>query len=146
MTQTQFVHFGGSFWGKTTDFWRKSVKLLSVNSSLLNHHQPLFAPKGNFKATVFWKLMKNITKWAMFALWPLGHYGDILGQNHKILLNNRQYWEKCIIILFSPVCFENPIESYDNCHKLSFFLMSQTQFLCYIGHFGAKTTDCLTKI
>jgi hypothetical protein len=39
----------------------------------------------------------------MFALWPMGRYGDILGQNHKILLKNRQILEKCIIILFSPV-------------------------------------------
>jgi hypothetical protein len=39
----------------------------------------------------------------------------------------------------------NPSESsYDKCHTLS-FLMSQTQFLCYIGHFGAKTTDILRK-
>jgi hypothetical protein len=34
--------------------------------------------------------------------------------------------------------------SYDKCHRLS-FLMSQTQFLCYIGHLGAKTTDFLRK-
>jgi hypothetical protein len=26
----------------------------------------------------------------MFALWPMGRYGDILEQNHKILLKNRQ--------------------------------------------------------
>jgi hypothetical protein len=26
----------------------------------------------------------------MFALWPMGRYGDILGQNHTILLKNRQ--------------------------------------------------------
>jgi hypothetical protein len=26
----------------------------------------------------------------MFALWPMGRYGDILGQNHKILLKNRK--------------------------------------------------------
>jgi hypothetical protein len=38
MTEAQFVHLGGSFWGqKTADFWRKSVKLLQVNSSFLNH-------------------------------------------------------------------------------------------------------------
>jgi hypothetical protein len=47
--------------------------------------------------------MKNTTKWGMFALWPKGHYGDILGQNHMILLKNRQILEKkCIIISFSP--------------------------------------------
>jgi hypothetical protein len=39
----------------------------------------------------------------------------------------------------------NPSESsYDKCHRLS-CLMSQTQFLCYIGHFGAKTRDVLRK-
>jgi hypothetical protein len=26
----------------------------------------------------------------MFALWPMGRYRAILGQNHKILLKNRQ--------------------------------------------------------
>jgi hypothetical protein len=30
----------------------------------------------------------------MFALWPMGLDGDILGQNHKILLKNRQLLEK----------------------------------------------------
>jgi hypothetical protein len=40
----------------------------------------------------------------MSAFWPMGRYGDILGQNHKILLKNRQIFEKkCIIILFLPV-------------------------------------------
>jgi hypothetical protein len=62
----------------------------------------------------------------MFALWRMGRYGDILGQNHKILLKNRQIHvlEKmynqfiCNRIL-------NPSEySYDKYHRLS-FLMSQ---------------------
>jgi hypothetical protein len=30
----------------------------------------------------------------MFALWPLGRYGAILGQNHKILLKNHGKLEK----------------------------------------------------
>jgi hypothetical protein len=30
--------------------------------------------------------------------------------------------------------------SYDKCNRLS-FLMSQTQFVCSFGHFGAKTAD-----
>jgi hypothetical protein len=30
----------------------------------------------------------------MFALWPMGRYGDILGQNYKILLKNRQILKK----------------------------------------------------
>jgi hypothetical protein len=32
----------------------------------------------------------------MFALCPMGRYGDILGQNHKILLKNRQILKKNI--------------------------------------------------
>jgi hypothetical protein len=40
----------------------------------------------------------------MFALLPVGRYGDILGQIHKILLKNRQILgKKRVIILFSPV-------------------------------------------
>jgi hypothetical protein len=34
--------------------------------------------------------MKNATKRAMFALWPMARYGNVMGQNHKILLKNRQ--------------------------------------------------------
>jgi hypothetical protein len=30
--------------------------------------------------------MKNATKRDMLALWPMGRYGDILGQNHEFLL------------------------------------------------------------
>jgi hypothetical protein len=41
----------------------------------------------------------------MFALWTMGRYGDILGQNHRILKKNRQYWEKCVIFLFLPVSY-----------------------------------------
>jgi hypothetical protein len=33
MIQTQFVYFGGSFWDKTADFWRKTVKLLPVTGA-----------------------------------------------------------------------------------------------------------------
>jgi hypothetical protein len=32
---------------------------------------------------------KYSTNLAIFALWPFGRYGDILGQNHKILLKNQ---------------------------------------------------------
>ena len=82
----------------------------------------------------------------MFALWPMGRDGDILGQNHKILLKNRQILEKkCIIILFSPVS-----EILVNCLMINVigchFLMSRTRFVCSFGHFGAKTTDFLMKI
>jgi hypothetical protein len=35
----------------------------------------------------------------------------------------------------------NPCESSDDiCHRLS-FLISQTRFMCSIGHFGAKTAN-----
>ena len=81
----------------------------------------------------------------MFALWPIGRHGDILGQNHKILLKNRQILEKMYYhFIFTSIL--NPFESfYDKCNRLS-FLMSQTRFVCSFGHFGAKTTDFLMKI
>jgi hypothetical protein len=76
----------------------------------------------------------------MFALLPMERYGDILGQNHKILLKNRQILEKMCNHFISTSTL-NPCESsYDECHRLS-FLMSQTQFVCSISHFGAKTAD-----
>jgi hypothetical protein len=73
----------------------------------------------------------------MFALWPVGRYGDILGQNRKILLQNRQILEKlCNHSIFTSIL--NLCESsYDKCYRLS-FLISQTRFVCSIGHFGAK--------
>jgi hypothetical protein len=75
----------------------------------------------------------------MFALWPMGFYGDILRQNHKVLLKNRQILEKMYNhFIFTSIL--NPCESsYNKCNKLS-FPMSQTQFVCSIGHFEAKTT------
>jgi hypothetical protein len=75
--------------------------------------------------------MKNATKRAMFVLWAMGRYRDILGQNHKILLKNRQILEKKYNhFIFTSIL--NPFESsYDKSHRLS-FLMSQTQFLCFI--------------
>jgi hypothetical protein len=80
----------------------------------------------------------------MSALWPMGRYGDILGQNHKILLKNRQILEKmCNHFIFTSIL--NPCESsYDKCYRLS-FLISQIRFGCSIGHFGAKTVDCGRK-
>jgi hypothetical protein len=84
--------------------------------------------------------MKNAKKLAMFALWRMGCYGDILGQIHKILLKNRQILEKmCNHIIFTRTL--NLCEYfYDKCHRLS-FLISQTQFVCSIGYFWAKNTD-----
>jgi hypothetical protein len=115
-----------------------------LNSSVLNHQIPLFAPKGNFKNKIFWKLMNNATKWAMFALWPIRRYGDILGQNHNILLKNRRILEKmCNHFIFTSIL--KPCKSsYDKRHRLS-FLMSQTWYVYYIGHFGAKTADFWRK-
>jgi hypothetical protein len=105
---------------------------------------PCFTPTGNFKVTIFWKLMENATKWAMIALWPMGRYWDIMGQNHKILLKIAKYWEKCIIIFFTSLL--NPCESsYDKCHRLS-LLMSQTRFVCSIGHFGEKPQNFYENI
>jgi hypothetical protein len=80
----------------------------------------------------------------MFALWPLGRYGDILRQNHNILLKNRQILEKRNNHFIFTSILNASESSYDKCHKMS-FLMSQTQFLCYIGHFGAKITDFLKR-
>jgi hypothetical protein len=90
------------------------------------------------KVSTFWKLIKSTTKWVMFALWPMGRYRDILGQNHKILLKNRQILEKMNNhFIFTSIL--NPSKfSYDKYHRLS-FRISQTVFVFYIGHFGAKT-------
>jgi hypothetical protein len=80
----------------------------------------------------------------MFAFWPMGSYGDILGQNYKILLKNRQILEK-MYNYFIFTSFLNPCESsYDKCNRVS-LLMSQTRFVCSLGHFGAKTADFLRK-
>jgi hypothetical protein len=56
----------------------------------------------------------------MFALWPMGRYGDILGQNYKILLKNRQILQKMYNhIIFTSIL--NPSESpYDKCHSCHF--------------------------
>jgi hypothetical protein len=73
----------------------------------------------------------------MFALWPMGRYGDILVQNDKILLKNRQILEE-MYNHFIITSILNPCESsHDKCHRLS-FLMSQTRFVFSIGNFGAK--------
>jgi hypothetical protein len=61
----------------------------------------------------------------MFALWPTGRYGDSLGQNHTILLKNRQILEK----MYNHFIFNSILNpsgySYDKCHRLS-FVMPQT--------------------
>jgi hypothetical protein len=81
----------------------------------------------------------------MFALKFIGSYGDILGQNYKILLKNRQILEK-MYNHFIFTCVLNLCDSsYDKCYRLSFF-MSQKWFVCYFGHFGAKTTEFFKKI
>jgi hypothetical protein len=83
----------------------------------------------------------------MFALWPMEFYGDVLGQNHKILLKNRQIFENMYShFIFTSTCILNPSEySYDKCHRLS-FLMSQTWFVYSIGHFGEKHIFFFSKI
>jgi hypothetical protein len=76
----------------------------------------------------------------MFALWPFESYEDILGQNHEVLLKNRRILKK----MYNHVIFTiilNPNEfSYDKCHGLP-SLMSQTRFVYFIGHLGAKIKD-----
>jgi hypothetical protein len=76
----------------------------------------------------------------MFALWPMGRYGDIMGQNHKILLKNCQILEKMYYHFIFTSILDPSESSYNKCHRLQ-FLMSQTRFVCSIGHFGTKTTD-----
>ena len=76
----------------------------------------------------------------MFALWPKGRYGDIWGQNHKILLKNRQILGKMYTHFIFTSFFNSSKYSCDKCHGL-LFVMSQTRFVYSIGHFGAKTTD-----
>jgi hypothetical protein len=73
---------------KSQIFLRKYVKLLPVNSIVFwITNNPCLPQQVIIR--IFWKRMKNATKWAMFALWPIGRYEDILGQNHKTLLKNR---------------------------------------------------------
>jgi hypothetical protein len=72
----------------------------------------------------------------MFALWPIGRYGDILGQIHKTLLKNRQILEKmCNHFIFTSI-----LNLCESSYEKS-FLMFQTRFVYSIGHFGAKTAD-----
>jgi hypothetical protein len=69
----------------------------------------------------------------------MGLYGDILGQNYKNLLKNREILEN-MYNHFIFISIINPSEYfYDKCHRLS-FLMFPTRFVYSIGHFGAKTT------
>ena len=80
----------------------------------------------------------------MFALWLKQRYGDILGQNHKILLKNRQILEK----MYNHFIFTSILNSskfYNGKYYMLSLVMSQTLFMYSIGHFGAKTTDFLRK-
>jgi hypothetical protein len=79
----------------------------------------------------------------MFALWPLGRYGTILGQNRKILWLNHWKLEK-MHNYFIVISISNPDKSSDEYHRLS-FLMSQTGFAYFIDHFGAKNEDFLNE-
>jgi hypothetical protein len=80
----------------------------------------------------------------MFALWPMGHYRDILGQNHTILLKNRQILEKMYIhFIFTSTL--NPCESsYDKCHRLSF--LCPKHGLCVLLVILGQKHSFLTKI
>jgi hypothetical protein len=76
----------------------------------------------------------------MFALWPIGRYGDICGQIHNTLLKNRQILENMNNHLIFTNIFTLNKYFYDRWHKLS-SLMSQTRFVYSFGHFGANITD-----
>jgi hypothetical protein len=82
--------------------------------------------------------MNNASKWTKFALSPLGRYGDIFGQNHKILLKIHRILEKCI---FFHKHLLNPSESSDEKRHRLLFPISQTQFVYFISHFWVKTAD-----
>jgi hypothetical protein len=82
----------------------------------------MFTQDANFKSIIFWKVQKYTTKWALFVLLCLGRYGDILGQNHKILLKNHWKLGK-LYNYFIIICILNPKESfYNKCHRLSLCL------------------------
>jgi hypothetical protein len=70
----------------------------------------------------------------MFALWPSGRYGDILGQTHRILLKKKLL--NYFIIILNIL---NPKESfYNKCH-MSSLRMSQKLFVYLHWSFlGAK--------
>jgi hypothetical protein len=66
----------------------------------------------------------------MFALWPMGRYGDTLGANHKILLKNSQTLEKMYNHFIFISILNHSEYSCDKYHRLS-FVMSQTR-LCIL--------------
>jgi hypothetical protein len=77
----------------------------------------------------------------MFALWPLGRYGDILGQNYRILLKIHRILKKKMYIHFISTSILNPSQfSYTKYHIL-LFVMPQTWCVYFIANFGTKTAD-----
>jgi hypothetical protein len=62
---------------------------------------------------IFWKVQKYTRKWALFTLLYLWRYGDILGQNQKILLKNHRKLGK-LYNYFIIINILNPKESFYN--------------------------------
>jgi hypothetical protein len=72
----------------------------------------------------------------MSTFWLLARYRAILGQNHKIVKSLKT--GKKMHNYFIAISILNPDTfSCDKYHSLS-FLMSQTWFVYFIDHFGAK--------
>jgi hypothetical protein len=98
---------------------------------------------------IFWKLKKYTTQWTLFALLPLGRYGNVLGQNHKLLLKSHWKWGKLYtyFIIISIKIQKN------------FFIINITQviitdvsktvcilywpFLAKMGRFSAKVRETI---
>jgi hypothetical protein len=139
MFQTWFACSIGHFGTKTTHFLQKSVKLLAVNISLLNDHQPLFVPKGNCKGEFYYKSfrkMLQIEPCLHFGLWGVTElfWGKII----RFYGNITGIWGKKMHNYFIVVSILNPDKSSrDRYHRLS-FLMSKTWFVYFMDHIGGK--------
>jgi hypothetical protein len=81
----------------------------------------------------------------MFELWPMGRYGYIIGQNHTILLKNRQILEKMYNHFIFTSISNSCESSHDKCHRLSFFYVPNTVSVFYWSFWG-KNHRLLMKI
>jgi hypothetical protein len=126
-----------SFWGKNRRFFlRQSVKLLPLNSSLWI----LFGPKGNYKdryCKSFWKMLQN-DPFFRFGSWGVTEIFWL-----KIIRfcwkSNKSRGGGEMPDYFIVISILNLHKSSCNrCNGLS-FLISQTRFVYFIYHFGAKT-------
>jgi hypothetical protein len=124
-----------SFWGKNAEFLNdnhepNTYEYYSFESPISPVH---------FKSIIFWKVKKYTTKWALFALLCLGSYGDILGQNHKILLKNHWKLGK-VYNYFIMISILNPKESF-TINVTGYHYMSKKRFVYCFDHFEAKWAD-----